>query len=840
MDETSRVHPVDRAWDRVMAQLGAAMASRHAAPAHTVVLVPYAGLIGPARSAWQRAQTTATPSHSLPRFETTMSWARSLGGVEAGADDLRLDAARDALTAASLLARAGLAAQQELLAPGLMQAAWSLARVAAAVPPAERVQWGVRLGAQLTSGMESAMFAHEAATARVALAWAANSSYPTDPVFSATPELLVWLDGFQTEAMLPFLQQSLGQRVLVLPLAPSPDAPRDPARGAVVTLHAAQDAEDEAQRAAACVLAHLAAGHSPVGLVAQDRLLTRRVHAMLNCRGVALRDESGWKLSTTRAAATLMSLLRAMAWNAGADAVLDWLKNAPAFDPVAVTQTEIDWRRAGVRDWRSVSLTNALAQQVQGLRDSLQAGRTLRRWLTDLRAALCSAGHWPLLLNDAAGQAVLATLRLHEGAEMEFAETGPRLGQSQFTAWIGRTLEAANFLPDPVADAASEQVMVLPPSQLLGRSFPALVFAGCDERRQPLVGELAGPWSPAQRALLGLPSREQLAQATRASWRYALAFPDVDVLWRGSEDGESLMPSGLVQELQLQRSAALASDPSTLRLVNRQPGGRPGPLGAALPLRQLSSSAYADLRACPYRFFALRQLGLKEAEEIEIDLSKRDFGNWVHHVLKLFHEDLRHAPASGPTQRLALIDAAAEQATRQLGLSPGEFLPFAAAWPRVRAGYLEWLAAHEASGATFVAAEVWRETPLGPLTLAGKIDRIDRLPDGSTLVLDYKTEARGKTAQRIKEPLEDTQLAFYAALLSDDTLAAAYLNLAEKEGSRSYVQADIVALRDRLLEGIASDMTRIAQGAPMPALGEGQACEHCAARGLCRKDFWDV
>jgi ATP-dependent helicase/nuclease subunit B len=33
-------------------------------------------------------------------------------------------------------------------------------------------------------------------------------------------------------------------------------------------------------------------------------------------------------------------------------------------------------------------------------------------------------------------------------------------------------------------------------------------------------------------------------------------------------------------------------------------------------------------------------------------------------------------------------------------------------------------------------------------------------------------------------------------------------------------------------------MTRIAEGHSMAALGEGKACEFCAARGLCRKDFW--
>jgi len=35
-----------------------------------------------------------------------------------------------------------------------------------------------------------------------------------------------------------------------------------------------------------------------------------------------------------------------------------------------------------------------------------------------------------------------------------------------------------------------------------------------------------------------------------------------------------------------------------------------------------------------------------------------------------------------------------------------------------------------------------------------------------------------------------------------------------------------------------SDFTRIAAGAALPPLGEGAVCDYCAARGLCRKDFW--
>ena len=74
--------------------------------------------------------------------------------------------------------------------------------------------------------------------------------------------------------------------------------------------------------------------------------------------------------------------------------------------------------------------------------------------------------------------------------------------------------------------------------------------------------------------------------------------------------------------------------------------------------------------------------------------------------------------------------------------------------------------------------------------------------------------------------------------MHDDTLAAAYVNLGEKEATRTYPQPDIVGLRDELIDSILTDMSRISRGTPLPALGEGKACEYCSARGLCRKDFW--
>ena len=843
--DTALPTPDALCWQQAMGQLAAVVRARDVHPAEVVVLLPYAQLIQQARRAWA---AQAGETFFVPRFETTMNWASGLGGTLGlhvlSGDDLRMDVAVDMLTAASLLGRAGLGAQQDALAGRLVEAAWSLAGVAAAVVPAGRPAWSERLALTLGAGLDSPVLALEVTVGRIALAWVAASSYPTDRLFQAKPQLFAVLEGFQADPLTEALKAHFGERSVAIPLCVSLEQPSTPSK-----LHIARDAEDEAGRAAACVLAHLAQGRSPVTLIAQDRQLTRRVGAMLSERGIAMRDETGWKLSTTRAAASLMSLLRAVPWDASTDAVLDWLKNAPAFDAALVTAAETELRKTGVRAWRDLpdfpeegllspafAATGPLAREVNALRSPFGRARPLAMWLRDLRALLQAAGQWDALAQDEAGQTVLDVLRLHEGAEAEF-EASPVMRLHDFTQWANQALEGGKFSP---IHPPAEQVVILPLQQLLGRPMQAVVLPGCDEIRLPVSPEPAGPWTPGQRELLGLPSREVLAAAQRQAWLYALHMPHLDVLWRTSESGEHLIPSGFVQELLLDRDAAqgMATDPRSLRAVATQPTLHPFPSGEALPVTRLSASAYEDLRRCPYRFFALRQLRLQEPEELESELGKRDFGNWLHSLLRHFHEALKAAPTPDESARVAMINVAAERATLELALSDSEFLPFAAAWPGVREGYLKWLADHEATGAVFDEAEVWREVPVGTLTLLGKLDRIDRQPDGHALVIDYKTEPRTTTAERIKNGQEDTQLAFYAALMSDDTLAAAYVNLGEKEPTKTYEQPDIVGLRDELIDSILTDMARIERGAKLPALGEGKACDYCAARGLCRKDFW--
>ncbi len=832
-DGATATSGVLNAWHGLLARIDAELRQLAAHPARSVVLLPYAQLMPLAARLW----AAQFPDAFAPRFETTRNWATRAGWFTPGPHDLSFDHGRDLLTAATLLEGAGLAAQRALLAGPLVEQATQLGQIAASLPPALRPDWAEQARGALPPVGDGPL-ALEAAVGRIAIAWAGGSDYATDVLFAprvadALDALLI-VPGLLPDPLTETLAEHYFEKAVLL-------QPESDAALGHIALHTCADAEDEAERAAACVLRQIEVGRVPVALIAGDRLLTRRINALLIERGAQLRDETGWKLSTTHAAAQLMAALHACAPRASTDEVLDWLKLAPAFDARQQRALERSLRRDAVRGWPQAALLTGdqpLTQHIESLRVPMRAARPLADWLPALRTLLQGCGLWPLLAADVAGNAVIDALGLSDEALADWRDwpaAQRRMGLAEFTRWVGEALEAASFRPPHPAAA---QVVVLPLTQLLGRPFAALVLPGADEQRLPAAPEPPGPWSAAQRQALHLPTREDLRDAQAAAWALALRVPQVDVLWRNTDDsGEPLLPSPLVQALQLQELAALGAEGREARFIQIRPTERPQPRGDALPTQPLSASGYEMLRACPYRFFALRQLGLAEEGELDVDIDKRDWGNWLHDTLRGFHEALRVAPDA---DRLTLIDAAAEAATEALGpgLEPGEFMPFAVAWPTLRDAYLQWLAKHEAGGAQFKLAEESIDTQRGPLRLKGQIDRIDEVTDGATLLIDYKTEPLARTRDRIKAGNEDTQLPFYALLSGADAPRAAYLNLAEREAPSLHELPELPMLAAQLYEGMAYDLARIAAGEPLPALGEGSVCGWCDARGLCRKDFW--
>jgi ATP-dependent helicase/nuclease subunit B len=903
-------------WPSLWQQVDAHAQALGAHPARTVVLLPFFQLQTVARS---QARLHWSSGFS-PRLETTKSWSQRLAHMVPSTLDIRFDAGLDSLCAQRWLQQAGLGHQQDMLSAALVQAAHQLGGLVAAVPPAQRDAWGERMREQVLLGLDGNPLMYEAAVARIALEWALASRYGSDVLFDdsvrADVDALVVVQGVQANPLAQALAQHWASISCLARLAQS-------AQPSVLALHPCSHAHDEADRAAACVLQHIAHGHAPVALAAVDRVSTRRISAKLQLHGVALVDETGWKLSTTRAAASVMALLRAARSRAqrGAgsathadDALLDWLKhtNAPsgqvdaleiAFRKQNSPVVQIDAAQAAIEfivnalpdgadmgapnnpltateavdssalsDAAAGAVSNAAPNaakptlSIATLLGSLRASRPIAPWLQTLQQALLATGQWGALMADTAGRDCVQALHLLQPEAL--ADFDAKLSLADFSAWASDCLENASYKPSTPEDAATAQVVVLPLAQVLARPFGAIVIAAADEQRLPAVPEPQGVWTAAQRNALGLPSRDALAAEQLAVWQHAMHVPQadarhdqaeraqalqaqpeldtehnqaprIDVLWRSQEGEQAVQPSPLLQRWRLSQPTQTGIDPRVPAQRSATPTARPQPSAQGLRVTSLSASSYSDLRACPYRFFALRLLGLQEANELDTDADKRDFGNWLHSVLADFHTR-RKAKTDTPTGNADLV-ALIDQCAADQPSEGSSFIPFAAAWPQVRDSYLAWLAQHEAEGWVFDASELKRSLSHEGITLQGRLDRVDRLGRsalaGTAYVLDYKTESVSASQQRVKNPLEDTQLAFYAALLGEDDLHAAYLNLAEKKAALT-VQPEIMAARDALLQGIAVDVQRIHAGHALPALGEGMACEYCAARGLCRKDMW--
>ena len=863
---------VDGAWAQRLEVLNQWLAARSVSPARVVVLLPYAQLMATVRQAW----AFANPNGFAPRFETSRNWANNLKPFLPGSMDWSGDMARDTLVAAAFVDRVAKgradASLRSAMASRLVEATRSLAPVAAAQSPEQRSAWGQARLEDLAPGLQNP--AWEGLIVKLAITWASNSAYATDVLWEpvAAPGLvadaLVAFQGFQQDSLATALLKLWGEERSQTWLLHEASSSRSFSADAV-HLHACADAEDEAQRAAACVIRHVDAGRSPVALLANDRLLTRRVSALLHSAGVSVRDETGWKLSTTFAAAQVMTLLRAADARASMDDVIDAMKLAPAWSQDPAQTLESLARRHGVASWRAALVHADLAPMVPSAwRDvlaGLQAPRSLAAWLQALSQALEVGGWWAGMAADPAGLQLVASLRLQPGAAAELASLGldtaedeqperklPRWTLAAFSAWVVEVLESASFKASAQTDAP---VVILPMAQQVGRSFAATVVPGCDKRTLPTHPEPPAPWTDPQRLALGLPRREDLSQAAAQAWQALLFNPYLDILWRAQDRGEASLPNPWV--VALQQAGGLASpDPrAEMPLQTRLPE-RPAPNAAALLPERLSASAYQDLRDCPYRFFALRQLRLQDADELEGEPDQRDMGNWLHAVLRGFHEE-RGDLRPGREADTAALARWAETVGQDMGLQVDEggagFLPFQAVWPAMREGYLDWLADFESTsgraGPSFEAAEVERTASAGRWRLLGKLDRIDAQPSPEgrlAVVIDYKTESRERTLERVKNPLEDTQLAFYAALLPEENLRAAYLSITDKRGSgRSAAtllveQPEVLLAREALLQGLESDMDRVASGHAMPALGEGKACEFCAARGLCRRDDWSA
>jgi ATP-dependent helicase/nuclease subunit B len=864
-------HGADAIWLRVAERADAWLGAHGLAARDAVLLVPFAQQLAPARQAWMRL------GRWQPRIETTHSLAAALGpNYLAQAQQISLDPAIDALSAASLLQGQSWAQALKrrderayrLALARLVEAAHTFLRAGAQCTPAGREAFWQRARLMLAEGPGPGGI--ERALALVALEWAAadGRQSPTDALFDLRPSAWIQVQAGGPDPLArALLTTATAQGVSTLCLVA--DLPLDelfptgaPPLGRLEQA-LCSDFEALAQCSAAAVLQHLAAGRAPLALIAQDRLLLRRVRALLERQQVPMLDETGWTLATTPPAAQLMALLRAAAPQASLDEWLAWLKSDLADDlreraggaalPLLEARCRVQgWRRpqsvlsellapSSARLWELA--TGALALLQQG-----PVRRSLADWLAALGELLLGLQADVQLQQHEAGEKLLDALWLSRspwpGSAHEQVLRDTQLRYADFIAWIDETLEAQQYVP---AAGPQPQVIITPLARAMLRPFGAIVLPGADAQTLGLAGKLPALLSDAQAAAIGLPDLQQQREAMAFAFAQTLRAPALTLLRCNFNGAEPLAASPLLDRLALALARGghppLADwiDGRPQRQLTARPLGRAAAQAEGLLPASLSASGLESLRNCPYQFFARVLLGLRQQDELELDPDKRDYGTWLHAVLHQFHLQRLQQPDGEPDaarlQRIAVEQIAAQ------GLPAAEFLPFSASFERFVPRYLEWLTETEAAGQCFVAGELERsvepydDTPLQGLQLRGRLDRVDE--HGATRVLiDYKTGSVQGLKAKVARPLEDTQLAFYAALMPGEGFKARYLALDDGKGIAEVEHPEAEESVALLVDGVREDLLAIRRGEPLPALGEGKVCDFCEMRGLCRRDDW--
>lgn len=682
------------------------------------------------------------------------------------------------------------------------------------------------------------------------------------------------------------------------------------------TLTQAAHFNEEAMMAAAAVVdavqrrrtANVAA---PVAMITQDRALSRRVRVLLmsveQSADMVIQDASGWTLSTTRAAAAVTSLLQAARLSARHDDVMDWLLHGwtaqPLADP-ALADLEARWARNGVwQPWLDTPADAADADATGSgeghalwswAREELAPLQALSRTPVSLADALGvlarvlqSCGTWQQLANDSAGVQVLATLRLSAatqtaGERLPAARLWHELSASHrvnldgLHQWVSQCLGRVNF--EPAMPQQDADVVFLPMGQAALRSFASVIMPGVDESQlgvAPPAGHLLGSTEQA----LGLPSPEDRLKSQWEAFALLSAQPDVKAFYRQSKDGEPCSPSPwlgrwwgtessgktsgnwrLASHWPLSNSALQVRQTVRDNLLQPSPalqaGAAPGGPDALFP-RQLSPSAYQRLRDCPYRYFALDMLRLKPADDVQEGLPRHEYGNWLHEVLRRFHDEPLPAEQDRAGLERHWLHLAHDEAQRR-GLWKEARRPFVAlhehGLPGMAKAYVHWYLEREQAGwwpwrleSSFqMACKVRQDDLTADLLLKGHLDRVDRRVTREHThwsVIDYKTSRHQTLVSKVRNVQEETQLAFYGLLLhasleepcQEEQLEAMYLQL-DTDAVKAVPHPEVLASAVRLLHGIRDDFGRILAGHPLKPLGEGALCDRCEARGLCRKD----
>jgi hypothetical protein len=392
--------------------------------------------------------------------------------------------------------------------------------------------------------------------------------------------------------------------------------------------------------------------------------------------------------------------------------------------------------------------------------------RALADWAAPLRAFLARVYPEPLGATPEPERVLREALARIGAALGELEDVPARLGLAE----VG-TADALRLLlrvlrgqrvPPPPREDAPDAVELVGWLDLALDDAPALILTGFDEGRIP--ERLAvQPFLPdGRRASLGLPSEaERVARDVHAACVILhTRARHVFVSARRSAEGDPLVPSRLAfhrpahevpkRVLRFTRGdhahTPLEDDDEALGPRH----ARPVLAGWSAPTK-LGVSAFRTYLTSPYQFYLEHVLGLETLDDRVAELDPRRFGTLAHAVL----EDLASGPNdSGDAAEVGefLVARLRARAAAAFGAAPLPAVELQVAQLEHRLRAFARRQAERAAEGWRIHAVEWKppapvelEVDGVPIVISGKLDRVDRHPDGRWAVLDYKTGDRKRT-----------------------------------------------------------------------------------------------
>jgi len=562
---------------------------------------------------------------------------------------------------------------------------------------------------------------------------------------------------------------------------------------------------DPASEAQAIAIALREAVEKPgetAALVTPDRNLAARVSAHLQRWGIEADDSAGQPLSHTPAGTLLLAIAAAAVENLAPVPLLVLLKH-----PLVGGEGDdrLGWLEAarqldlGLRGPRPRAGIEGLDERFAENR----AWRFVREYVAQLDGGI-----------GATSLASVATY-LREAADRLAGDAAWRGPDGRLSAELLSKLEQS---PDALAVAVTPEDVIpalrglldgLPVRRPYGghprifiwgllearlQKADLLILGGMNEGVWPSLPS-PDPWlAPQIRRALGLPGLEFRTGLAAHDFMSALGAPRV-LLTRARRDSRSptvasrlwlrlqAMTGGMTRDQRLER-LAIALDASSDVEPAKRPAPQPPIEGRP---KKIAVTDLDRLRADPFAFYAKAILKLRPEEPVDAEHHAAWKGTAVHEVLEAWFKQDECDPAKLAARAAALL---ADEAIHPM---------LRALWsPRLMEA-IDWIAAESAkdkeAGRLPALAEEFGEAEVAGVTLYGKVDRIDRLPDGRLAIVDYKTgQAPAKKA--VAEGFA-MQLGLLSLIARDggfkgiqgEAGAHEYWSLAKKNGKIGYRQS---------------------------------------------------